>query len=897
MHSIVAATSDTVRVWDLEVSSSRPAVSSTYQRARHGSSNTVGSSGSDHEVESAHASMSSAYSLDGVGKTIEYITTVSWAANSNTFAVGGKGSTIRQYSRTGELLQDMKPSRRADQLGVADIAAVQHYGASSEALFVAINSTKQVRRWDFVRKDYTAVCQTHENDISCMAVCTKKRIVASATAQGGEIAVFNLLHNTRTDLRSATHKALTCIDISPGLRSQIAVGSEDGLLQLFDTSRSGLAPLKAFSHVHSAPVRGIAFHPISSTTILSAGLDGRIAMTDTNAYASGNSCAGINVAVPLTCLATTQDSYVIGVGTIDGDVLVYDTRGSATPLWRGSTGSRRAITSISLTRRVDASTESTSQPLRRAASTSSTSREARGTNHSAIRNVPSSLDEKPIASSLAERQRTRSSVIAGVSVARETRPPIPAGAAADVAKGDGSIRPPHHPSINRFRSAINEHRLNTAVNGGSAKPMAAPAHFAAGGTSTRSPRSSKTDYAPEGGASEDDVDNMALLMKDRSYMELLSPAKTTQAVGQSSGDAPGARHNGNILALLSRSRATAKASSPPTASSHVFLKSPVKSVDHTSHLLHSTPAEKNVSSGTRSPPNVGSCAVVVDDMDTSPMPQPYRQARGRHGSRTHDAGDSMMEMFTPERNKPSLPSVQLPKSSSGHVGNGMSTNLAHTLVAQLLEKQGDQTSFDSTKLASGGDRVSLATHRPSVNFASSSSSDRFLEPPVQASAKNTPVNVPNDHSSDNSGKQSKKLIPPSRQLATDRSAVGIELLSPPDCLPPAPKRPCRVENQPDMAPSAAVLSGLGDIGSSVLQNLLADALTPLREQLRGEIRNLHLDMIRQGFVYQEQVRALRQECNEARDLRQELDKLRRENEQLRRHIPFFGSNDSAAPSD
>ncbi|KAJ2452996.1 hypothetical protein GGI03_006711 [Coemansia sp. RSA 2337] len=90
------------------------------------------------------------------------------------------------------------------------------------------------------------------------------------------------------------------------------------------------------------------------------------------------------------------------------------------------------------------------------------------------------------------------------------------------------------------------------------------------------------------------------------------------------------------------------------------------------------------------------------------------------------------------------------------------------------------------------------------------------------------------------------------------------------------------------------MSGLGDIGSSVLQNLLADALTPLREQLRGEIRNLHLDMIRQGFVYQEQVRALRQECNEARDLRQELDKLRRENEQLRRHIPFFGSSDSAA---
>ncbi|KAJ2260240.1 hypothetical protein GGI01_003120, partial [Coemansia sp. RSA 376] len=461
--------------------------------------------------------------------------------------------------------------------------------------------------------------------------------------------------------------------------------------------------------------------------------------------------------------------------------------------------------------------------------------------------------------------------------------------------GDGCIRPPHHPSINRFRSAINEHRMNTAVNGGSAKPVAVPTHSAADATGTRSPRVTKTDCAPEGGTSEDDVDNMALLMKDRSYMELLSPAKTTTAVGQSSREAHGARHNDDILALLSRSRTAAKAPSLPAASSRVSLKSPAKAVDHTSNLLHSTPTEKSASSRIKSPPNVSSCAVVVDDMDTSPMPQPYRPAaRGRLGSRTHDAGDSMMEMFTPERNKPSLLPAQLPKSSSGPVGNGLSTNLAHTLVAQLLEKQGEKTCSDSTKLASSGDGISLAAHRPSVNFVSRSSSDRFIEPPAQASAGNTPVTVPNDHSGENSDKQSAKLILPSRHLATNRSAVGIELLSPPDCLPPAPKRPCREEDQPGMASSAAVMSGLGDIGSSVLQNLLADALTPLREQLRGEIRNLHLDMIRQGFVYQEQVRALRQECNEARDLRQELDKLRRENEQLRRHIPFFGSSDSAA---
>ncbi|KAJ1824026.1 hypothetical protein LPJ60_001099 [Coemansia sp. RSA 2675] len=886
MHSIVAATSDTVRVWDLEVTSPKPQASSTYQSARRRSSNVVGALGSGHEAESARASMCSAYSADGVGKAIESISTVSWAANGNTFAVGGRGSAICQYSRTGELLQSMKPSRRADQLGIADIAAVQHYGAGSEALFVAINSTKQVRRWDFVRKDYTAVCQTHENDISCLAVCTKKRIVASATAQGGEIAVFNLLHNTRTDLRSATHKALTCISISPGLRTQVAVGSEDGLLQLFDTSRSGLAPLKAFSHVHSAPVRGVAFHPITTTTILSAGLDGRVAITDTNAYASGNASTGITVASPLTCLATMLDSYVIGAGTIDGDVLVYDIRGPAAPLWRSSTGSRHAVTSISLTRRVDAGAESASQPLRRAASTSSTGREARATGFGATHAVSGRLEEKSIASSLSERQRTRSSAVSGTPSARETRPPVPA---TDIAKGDGSIRPPHHPSINRFRSAINEHRMNLAENGGSTK------HSTADRTNARSPRAAKIDNASEGSASEDDVDNMALLMKDRSYMELLSPAKTIQATGQPNRNALGSRRSGDILALLSRSRAAVPAPSPPVASDHVPSHSPVKPADHASGRIFSTGVQKSISPGNKAPVNVGSCAAVADDEGISPMPQPHRLARDRLGSRTHDAGDSMMEMFTPERNKPRPPPpAQLPKSSSSPAGNNLAGNLAHTLVAQLLERQEGRASTGSSKDVSSGNLISPTTHRPPVDLASSSSSSRPREPPVQVSVRSTSETIKSVHSDGGPGKQARNLSPQPRGVA------GIKSLNQSDCLPPAPKRPCRAEDPPVVAPSAETSSGLGGIGGSVLQNLLADALTPLREELRGEIRNLHLDMIRQGFVYQEQVRALRQECSEARNLRQELELLRRENEQLKRHIPFFGisggPNDSPAPA-
>ncbi|KAJ2751868.1 hypothetical protein IWQ56_006816, partial [Coemansia nantahalensis] len=179
-----------------------------------------------------------------------------------------------------------------------------------------------------------------------MDVCPKKRLVATASAHGGEIALFNLLHNTRSDLRSATHKALTCVSIAPVHRSLVAIGSEDGLVQLFDAVRSGAAPQRTFSHVHSAPLRGIAFHPLSHSTIITSGLDRRIVITDTNAYPGGARAKGaleISAKVPLTCLSCSQDPCAIGVGTIDGDVLVYDSRMPATPLWHASVKPNHAV--------------------------------------------------------------------------------------------------------------------------------------------------------------------------------------------------------------------------------------------------------------------------------------------------------------------------------------------------------------------------------------------------------------------------------------------------------------------------------------------------------------------------------------------------------------------------
>ncbi|KAJ1931486.1 hypothetical protein EC988_009772, partial [Linderina pennispora] len=97
------------------------------------------------------------------------------------------------------------------------------------------------------------------------------------------------------------------------------------------------------------------------------------------------------------------------------------------------------------------------------------------------------------------------------------------------------------------------------------------------------------------------------------------------------------------------------------------------------------------------------------------------------------------------------------------------------------------------------------------------------------------------------------------------------------------------------APKSQGASGTGSpsVGSSVLQNALVDALVPMREQIRGEIRNLHLDMIKQHFVVQELLRGLQREAAESQALRQQIEMLRKENERLMRYIPFHNMLDES----
>ncbi|KAJ2365184.1 hypothetical protein IW150_006279 [Coemansia sp. RSA 2607] len=245
----------------------------------------------------------------------------------------------------------------------------------------------------------------------------------------------------------------------------------------------------------------------------------------------------------------------------------------------------------------------------------------------------------------------------------------------------------------------------------------------------------------------------------------------------------------------------------------------------------------------------------------------------------------MMEMFTPERKKPAATEnlFLIPEADEDNddYASGLTTEMKSN--ARALRRTSRPTGDPSTPV------VADAIQPPSENRKRDSLLNTSrINLPVENKAK-TPITFTKialsakpDHTTPKLNGTTAPVAPAVADTAITASVRKFAA----DNRPNAPTTP-----EPNSTPVAAP-TGLNAVSSNVFQNLVSDALLPLREQLSGEIRNLHLDMIRQDFVYQEQIKVLRAECSEARALRREIDQLRRENEQLKRYLPFYNFTDA-----
>ncbi|KAJ2285341.1 hypothetical protein IWW55_007286, partial [Coemansia sp. RSA 2706] len=296
-----------------------------------------------------------------------------------------------------------------------------------------------------------------------------------------------------------------------------------------------------------------------------------------------------------------------------------------------------------------------SQPLGR----SSSQREARITSRLGTRAGYNSSDDG--ASSLPpDRRRVRGSVAAvGTDNTRQREDRSAASAASAAHKrSDAGHRPPQHPNIARFRAALNEHRQQFGTKSASRVTEVSPPEDC---RYQDEPSIAARD-SPGNTPSNAEVEDMALLAKDRSYMDLLSPAKPDHRTLATANPSLAATKQPDLLSLLSNKRESV----PSQTASRLELPEQRHNGRNAVSVQAYEPRAATVAAPAYAPES------DRIDINLSPLSRPLNPRSGRHEQpQTHDAGDSIMEMFTPERKHRSTNAAALNKDSPAGIAQNL----------------------------------------------------------------------------------------------------------------------------------------------------------------------------------------------------------------------------------
>lgn len=139
----------------------------------------------------------------------------------------------------------------------------------------------------------------------------------AAGSSAGQLLLFNTTTGAATALTTATTQEITCVQFSlHKKRGLLVAGSDDGKVRLWETQDS-TAPVLTFDAVHVAPVKGVAFSPMNSNLLLSAGLDKRLVIYNLEKRAPVKT---VHTPEQLTSLSFkySTTSNVVAVGSTTG---------------------------------------------------------------------------------------------------------------------------------------------------------------------------------------------------------------------------------------------------------------------------------------------------------------------------------------------------------------------------------------------------------------------------------------------------------------------------------------------------------------------------------------------------------------------------------------------------
>ncbi|XVF75264.1 hypothetical protein PTKIN_Ptkin13bG0173700 [Pterospermum kingtungense] len=187
-------------------------------------------------------------------------------------------------------------------------------------------SGQVVRIWDLQRKRCIKWLRGHTSTITGVMYNCKDEHLASVSLSG-DLILHNLASGARAaELKDPSEQVLRVLDYSRISRHVLVTAGDDGSIHLWDTT--GRSPKVSWLKQHSAPTAGISFSPSNDKIIASVGLDKKLYTFDSG---SRRPSAFISYEAPFSSLAFRDDGWTLAAGTSNGRVVFYDIRGKLQP--------------------------------------------------------------------------------------------------------------------------------------------------------------------------------------------------------------------------------------------------------------------------------------------------------------------------------------------------------------------------------------------------------------------------------------------------------------------------------------------------------------------------------------------------------------------------------------
>ncbi|KAJ3029523.1 UNVERIFIED_CONTAM: hypothetical protein HDU68_011916 [Siphonaria sp. JEL0065] len=799
-----------------------------------------------------------------------------WSADARYFATSLTSHTaavaIRDCS-DGKVVE-VVPSSILETVSAHRVSALS-FGTRRNSRYLYLACGKQILVWD--RKD-RKVCLKftgHTTEISGVCLNVDETSLASGGVNG-EMKIHSLKTNTTSSLASPLTQSVNKCAFSPFKKSVIAAVGDDGSVVVWDFNLSA-QPMFVVNSAHVAPIHGLAWSPCNKSLFATAGLDRKVLVY--NKDENGKILLKFETDSPVTSL-TVNDDFVIAAGSISGKVTLFDVRTRKTSYYFHTNTVGEAITALQF------------EPPQWAQETSQ--RDQGGMNSA------SNANKNP--------QQAIKQVARGGSAAA-TNGATKQNSIEQAASGSGS------PIVAAFKermAAVKEKQSGLMDLFSPVKPtFRQDSNLSAGAPSLGGSSNLREVVTAEDEPSENVQVTPVLLSRGKgdlgsNTLDLFSPLGGSQlAKTPSKTTSPQLKtppvHESNPF--FSKLVSTATTTAAPYGAPHMYQQNqqaqlptsdPIARLQNALNQLKSktpmkstTPEDTNVrTSPTTTTTMGGSAQQLYYSKPMSPImsteSQDVGSGSGNSSARLSLHGSKSSHLSGMETNNEKLTLKNLP-GSPGHVAVAMPASVTSS---SLFQKR--VGSVSSVNVKEEYNLVQDLEDQEDEEDEEEDDTDIWLTKEILQDSDAISLGWASS-AGGGGGLVGDEFSPPKNMVNADLDAMSFRSKF-------NAEDSARAKHEDDGAVLETGVSASGGYAHKVLEAVLESCLEDFRKQVKEEIQNMHIELLRQFYNQKSEISELFQANSPSEALLKEVVRLREENARLRNSAPvggFFRKADTA----